>query len=327
MQVLHAGKDSSTYGEVGGVVNTQEPASQLLAGRRAAVTGGSRGIGSAIVGRLLADGASVAFCARERDTVDASAQAFAAAASPERVFGAVADVTDAAALEHFAGAAVARFGGVDSLVCNSGIWGPKGAIDRISMDEWMHAFDVNVHGVVRTIRAFLPALRRSGRGRIVIVAGGGAYMPYPFISAYAATKSAVARLGESIAGELEAEGIPVNMLLPGSVNTRMVDELLAAGRDVLGDTRYDKVLAQVASGANPPEKAAALAAFLLSDRVTGITGKLLSIADPYEAIPAHRAEVGAGDVFTLRRILPADRGLALGPDPANPGRPPGLRLR
>jgi NAD(P)-dependent dehydrogenase (short-subunit alcohol dehydrogenase family) len=308
-------------------VNTEERVGDSLAGRHAAVTGGSRGIGAAIVERLLADGAAVAFCSREAKAVDAAAQRFAASYGAERVWGTVADVTDGAALERFAAAAAARFGGIDSLVCNAGIWGPKGAIDRIAMDEWLRAFDVNVHGVVRTLRAFLPLLRRSGRGRIAIVAGGGAYMPYPFISAYAATKSALARLGESIAGELAEEGIPVNMLLPGSVNTRMVDELLAAGREVLGDARYEKVLAQVESGANPPEKAAALAAFLLSDRSAGITGKLLSITDAYEAIPAHVAELQDGDVFTLRRVLPADRGLALENPSANPRRPGGLGLR
>lgn len=279
-----------------------------LEGRRVAVTGGSRGIGFAIARRLLDDGAAVAVCSRDVGAID-GAVAELGAGREDRVAGYVADVTDGAALERFARGAEERFGGIDSLVANAGIWGPKGPLSSVRLADWLHAFDVNVHGIVRSLHAFLPALRRAGRGRIVVMVGGGSYQPYPYLSAYGATKSAVARMGESVAEELIAEGITLNMMLPGPVNTSMVDELLAAGPEVLGEARYRKVVVQKAGGGTPPEKGAALCAYLLSDRIEGVYGKLISQADPYEAIESHRAEVMLTDVFTLRRVTPQGLGL------------------
>jgi 3-oxoacyl-[acyl-carrier protein] reductase len=282
-----------------------------LQGRRVALTGGSRGIGFAIAQRLLADGAALAFCSRDREAVDAAAARLREANPAAEVHGLVADVTETASVDSFSRDAIAKLGGIDSVVCNSGIWGPKGPLERVSLDEWMYAFDVNVHGVVRTMRAFLPALRASGCGRIVIVAGGGAYQPYPYISAYGATKSAITRLGESIAEELRADNITVKMMLPGPVNTRMVDELLAAGPELLGEKRYNKVVQQRKNGGTPPERGAALCSYLLSDRIAGITGKLISVADPWEHLDRQGDAVMQSDVFTLRRILPRDRAMEL----------------
>lgn len=285
---------------------TDAPGLQPLGGRRVALTGGSRGIGFAIAKRLVQDGAKIAICAREITAVRRAVEALRALSpSPDHVMGTAADVTDTSALERFAEHACRHLNGIDSIVANAGIWGPKGAIDKISFDEWMHAFDVNVHGVVRVLRAFLPALRASGTGRIVIMAGGGAYQPYPYINAYGATKSAVVRLGEQIAEELAPEGIPVNMMLPGPVNTGMVDELLAAGPQMLGEKRYQKVVEQKRAGGTPPEKGAALCSFLLSDRIAGVTGKLISVADPYETFVLHRDEIMSSDALTLRRVVPS----------------------
>jgi NAD(P)-dependent dehydrogenase (short-subunit alcohol dehydrogenase family) len=283
-----------------------------LRNRRAAVTGASRGIGRAIAHRLLADGASVALCARDAAGVRDAADALRAGAPDgARVHGEIADVTDAAALERFANAAEDALDGIDSLVCNAGIWGPKGALDAIAWDDWMHAFDVNVHGVARTVRAFLPALRRAGRARIVILSGGGATKPMPNLAAYSATKTAVVRLGETLAEELRADGIRVNMLAPGAVNTAMLDELLAAGPQRVGRKQYDDALKQRDTGGTPPERGAACCSYLLSDAVDGITGKLISaVWDPWESLDAHRDEIARSDVFTLRRIVPSERGMS-----------------
>lgn len=281
------------------------------AGRRTAVTGASRGIGRAVAERLLADGASVAFCARDGGAVRETQSELHAGAPGARVYGATADVTDAAALERFAADAEVALGAIDALVCNAGIWGPKGPFESIAWDEWMYAFDVNVHGVARTVRAFLPALRRAGRARIVILSGGGATKPMPNLSAYSATKSAVVRLGETLAEELRGDGIAVNMLAPGAVNTAMLDEILVAGPERVGHKQYDDALRQRESGGTSPERGAACAAFLLSDAADGITGKLISaVWDPWESLGAHRIELATSDVFTLRRIVPADRGLS-----------------
>lgn len=281
-----------------------------LDGRRAAVTGASRGIGRAVAQRLLDDGAAVAFCARGEAAVRGAERDLRANAADARVRGTVADVTDEAALARFAREAEDALGGIDALVCNAGIWGPKGPLDAVAWDEWMYAFDVNVHGVARTVRAFLPALRRAGGARIVILSGGGATKPMPNLAAYSATKSAAVRLGETLAEELRADGIAVNMLAPGAVNTAMLDEILAAGAERIGQKQYDDALEQRDSGGTPPERGAACCAYLLSERAAGITGKLISaVWDPWESLGAHRDDLARTDVFTLRRIVPSDRGL------------------
>ena len=275
------------------------------------MTGANRGIGRAVAETLLEQGAHVAFCARQTDSVRAAETALRAHANGARVQGTVADVTDAASLERFAAEAEAALGGIDSLVCNAGIWGPKGPLGDISWDEWMYAFDVNVHGVARTVRAFLPALVRAGNGRIVILSGGGATKPMPNLAAYSATKSAVVRLGETLAEELRGAGIAVNMLAPGAVNTGMLDEIIAAGPERVGEKQYADALAQRKTGGTPPARPAACCAVLLSDRAAGITGKLISaVWDPWESLEEHAADLAGSDVFTLRRIVPSDRGMS-----------------
>jgi NAD(P)-dependent dehydrogenase (short-subunit alcohol dehydrogenase family) len=284
--------------------------SAQLSSRRAAITGASRGIGRAIAARLLSDGASVGLCGRDAVALEAAENELRAGGGEGRVTAAVADVTDAAALERFAAKTEAAFGGIDALVCNAGIWGPKGSFGEIAWDEWLYTFDVNVHGVARTVRAFLPALRRSGRGRIVILSGGGATKPMANLAAYSATKSAVVRLGETLAEELRGDGIEVNMLAPGAVNTRMLEEILAAGPERVGRKQYDDALKQREGGGTPPERGAACCSYLLSDRARGITGKLVSaVWDPWEALDDHVDELARSDVFTLRRVVPADRGM------------------
>lgn len=282
-----------------------------LAGRSIAVTGATRGIGYAVAKQLLADGSAVAVCGREPEAVQRAVAALQAeCGSPERVFGQAADVTHDAQMSAFAQASLERFGHVDGLVCNAGIYGPKGPLETIAWNDWLYTFDVNVHGVARTLRSFIPALRRSGRGRIAILSGGGATKPMPNLAAYCATKSAVVRLGETVAEELRADNIPVNMIAPGAVNTAMLDEVLAAGPELVGRKQYDDALKQREGGGTPPERGARLCSYLMAD-TSGITGKLISaVWDPWESLDGHAADLAASDVFTLRRIVQADRGFA-----------------
>ena len=90
------------------------------------------------------------------------------------------------------------WGRLDTWVCNAGVTGPKGAIDRVDWDAWQDAIAVNLNGTVLCCRAFLPLLRRSGQSKIILLSGGGATKPLPFLSAYAASKAAVARFGETL---------------------------------------------------------------------------------------------------------------------------------
>jgi 3-oxoacyl-[acyl-carrier protein] reductase len=159
-------------------------------------------------------------------------------------------------------------------------------------------------------RAVIPHFRRQGYGKIINLSGGGATAPLPRISAYACSKAAVVRLTETLAEELRDARVDVNAIAPGPLNTRLLDEVLRAGPDRVGRDFYDRSVKQRDGGGVPLEKGAALAVFLASAAGDGITGRLLSaVWDDWARLPRRREALAASDVYTLRRIVPEDRGL------------------
>jgi NAD(P)-dependent dehydrogenase (short-subunit alcohol dehydrogenase family) len=206
--------------------------------------------------------------------------------------------------------AVALFGGLTVLVNNAGIYGPIGRLEDADWDEWEEAVRINLLGTALMCRAALPGMRARGYGKIINLSGGGATSPLPRFTAYAASKAAVVRLTETLAEELRGEGIDVNAIAPGALNTRLLDQVLEAGPENAGRDFHEKAVKQRAEGGVPPEKGAALAAFLASAASDGITGRLLSaVWDDWERLPERRDALAGSDVFTLRRITPKDRGL------------------
>ena len=279
-----------------------------LQGKRAVVTGASQGLGLAIAHQLLADGAKVLICARNQTDLSA-AHAKLDAAYPGRAFAVPCDIAQEAAVEALAAHATALLGGVDILVCNAGVYGPKGAIDTLDWNAWVDALQVNLIGTVYCCRVFLPLLRQAKRGKVLIISGGGATKPLPFLSAYAASKAGVVRFAETLAEELKPEGIDVNAIAPGALNTRLLDEVLAAGPEVVGEAFYNASVKQRDNGGTPLSVGAELCAYLASAESDGVTGKLISAQwDPWRRIAEFQNELIASDIWTLRRIIPAERG-------------------
>ncbi len=284
-----------------------------LQGKRILITGASQGLGLAVAERCLAEGADVAVCARTQEAIERVGAALRARADqggrPQRVVAAVADVSNAAEVEALVARVDRELGGLDGLVNNAGIYGPKGLIEEVDWAAWAKAVEINLFGTVLPCRAVLPGFRKRGAGKIVNLSGGGATAPLPRFGAYAASKAAVVRFTETLAEELRGTAIDVNAVAPGALNTRLLDEVIAAGPDKVGQAFYDRALKQKADGGAPLEKGAALCAFLLSSESDGITGRLLSaVWDPWADLPARRAELAASDIYTLRRIVPKDRG-------------------
>ena len=120
-------------------------------------------------------------------------------------------------------------GSAPPMINNAGVVGPSGAIDAIDWEEWVRAIQVNLLGSVLMSRAVLPHFKTLGRGKIIQLSGGGATNPLPGLSAYATSKAAVIRFVETLAEETRANHIDVNAIAPGALNTRMLDEFLAAG--------------------------------------------------------------------------------------------------
>jgi len=282
-----------------------------LSGRAAVITGASQGLGLTIAEAFLREGASVMICARDADRlVEARAHLAAHVTSGQRVETLAADVSDPADVARFAATALDAFPQIHALVCNAGVYGPMGAIEDVDWEEWTRAMRINIDGSVLPCRAFVPHFKARGYGKIIQLSGGGATTPLPRITAYAASKAAIVRFAESLALELQPHGVDVNAIAPGALNTRMLDEVLAAGPGRVGRDFYDRMTAIKEQGGTPLEKGAALAVYLASAASDGITGRLLSaVWDPWATLADRWHELGPTDVYTLRRITPRDRGL------------------
>jgi 3-oxoacyl-[acyl-carrier protein] reductase len=198
------------------------------------------------------------------------------------------------------------------LVLNAGVYGPMGATESVPLDEWRRALDINLYGVLLPCRAVIPHFKKAGRGKIIVLSGGGATNPLPNISAYAASKAAVVRLMETLAEELKPFRVDVNAIAPGALATRLVDEVLAAGPEKVGAAFYEKNKQWKSKGATPLELGANLAVYLASAQSDGITGKLISAQwDPWEKLHEFKGDLN-NDIYTLRRIVPKDRGKTWG---------------
>lgn len=285
-----------------------------LDGRTALITGASQGLGLEIARAYLHAGArGICICARDGTALEAAARELRAIATDgQQVIAESADVTRPADVERLVDAALEQLGGVTILVNNAGVYGPSGRIDEVDWDEWARAIEINLLGSVLPARALVSHFAEQNYGKVVQLSGGGATGPLARLSAYAASKAAVVRFAETLAVELRELGVAVNAIAPGALNTRMLDEVLAAGPERVGRDFYDRAVEQQRSGGVPLEHGARLAVFLGSAGSDGLTGKLLSaVWDPWEALPEHLGDLDS-DVYTLRRIVPADRGLAWG---------------
>jgi len=288
--------------------------SDELKDRAAIVTGASQGLGLAIARAYVEAGASVAICARDANALAvAEKELRALATSGQRVFASTADVANEADVTSFVAAALREFGHIDILVNNAGVYGPLGALDAIDWAEWVRAIEINLFSSILFCRALLPHFRENRYGKIVQLSGGGATNPLPRISAYAASKAAIVRFAETLAEEVRGDGIDVNAIAPGALNTRLLDEVLAAGPERVGANFYERSLKQKETGGAGLDRGAELAVFLASAASDGITGKLISaVWDPWIEFPDHADDLKKTDIYTLRRIVPKDRGFTWG---------------
>ena len=279
------------------------------------VTGASQGLGASIARAYVRAGASVMLCARDAALLEQRRQALQAlvGADNQQVLAMVADVSREEDVAKLVETALRAFPQVHVLVNNAGVYGPHGAIERVAWRAWVQAIEVNLFGSVLMCRALLPHMKEHRYGKIIQLSGGGATNPLPHITAYAASKVAVVRFAESLADEVREFGIDVNSLAPGALNTRLLDQVLASGPEAVGRDFYDRAQKQKETGGASLERAADACVFLAGAASDGITGKLISaVWDPWAELPAHRDELRSSDIYTLRRIMPADRGRSWG---------------
>jgi NAD(P)-dependent dehydrogenase (short-subunit alcohol dehydrogenase family) len=249
-----------------------------LAGRRALVTGGGRGIGRAVALDLAGAGAAVAVAARTRADLDAVvAEVVRAGGRAEAV---VVDVVDPASVKAAFAAARAALGGIDILVNGAGV-APTAPLAKTSDELWRQVIEINLSGTFYCLREALPEMTGRGWGRVVNLASIAGKTGQRYIGAYAASKHGVLGLTRCAALEVATAGVTVNAVCPGYVDTPMLDAGVArivekTGKSVeearrgLAETSPQKRLYTA-------EEVSALVLFLCGERAGGINGQALSV--------------------------------------------------
>ncbi|ORW36720.1 short-chain dehydrogenase [Mycobacterium paraense] len=226
--------------------------------KTAVVTGGGSGIGQAVAQRLRADGLDVA-------TIDLRPS--------ETELAFTADVTDRSQVDAALAAIRAQLGPVTVLVNAAGLDGFK-RFANITFEDWQRVIDVNLNGVFHTIQAVLPDMVEAGWGRIVNISSSSTHSGAPYMSHYVAAKSAVNGLTKSLALEYGPNGITVNAVPPGFIDTPMLRT--AEQNGFLGNIE-ETIARTPVRRMGKPEDIAAACAFLISEEAGYITGQILGV--------------------------------------------------
>jgi len=270
---------------------------------RIVVTGSSSGIGLALCEYLVTAGHEVWGLARSDQ------KRLSLSANPHFQHSRC-DVADWSQVAAAAREIAINWQNLDALVTAAGTQGVIGRTLELDPQQWSDTVRTNLDGTFHAIRALYPLLARAQRrAKIVCFSGGGATKARPNFSAYAAAKTAIVRLVETVAEEERGSALDINAIAPGAIATRMTDEVLAIGPGAAGTSEYTAALKQKEAGLAPLHKALALVEWLLSPQSDGVAGRLLSAPwDPWPDLARHAAELAASEIYTLRRILPAERG-------------------
>ena len=274
---------------------------------RIIITGTSSGIGRGLAKRFCEAGHEVWGIARRAQ----SAFALEQQNSGHSFRATCADISQWSQLESWSREVGEAWGNADALICAAGVQGPLGPAMQLTAEDWAQNLNINLNGTFNTLRAAHPLLLRAQRrAKIVCFSGGGSTGPRPFFTPYAVAKAGIVRMVENLAHEWAGLPVDINALAPGAVNTRMTDEVLTAGPACVGENEHRKTAEQKVKGGTPIEKVAHAIEFLLSPVSDGISGRLISgLWDPLLSLPDRREQLQESDIYTLRRIVPEDRGL------------------
>lgn len=245
-----------------------------LEGKIALVTAASGGLGFATARALAQEGAQVAICSRDQ-TRAGEAAARISDETGTKVSGYEADVSQASSLESLFAAVTTDLGGLDILVCNAG-GPPPGDFAALDEAKWDLAYSLTLQSVVRSVRLALPHLRSRGGGSILALASSSVKQPIPNLLLSNVFRPAVHGLCKSLASELAGDGIRVNVLSPGRVETERIQQLDEAraqreGRP-LEEIKASSLAAIPLGRLGRPEEFGRVAAFLCSDAASYVTG-------------------------------------------------------
>lgn len=250
------------------------------AAQTALVTGGSRGIGRAIVEALAESGWQVYFCCRRQESLDSALEEIGAR-FPNQVAGRTCDVGEQDQVDALVHWVVADAGRLDCLVNNAGIAGPTGRVDEIDPEEWDRCLDITITGQFNCARLAIPHLKASKNASITNYSSSAGKFGFPLRSPYAAAKWGVIGFTKTLAMELGPNGIRCNAIQPGPVDgarIRAVIDAKARAANISFEEMQDRVLAnQSIKQLIPPEQLANLTVYLASPRASLISGQELAV--------------------------------------------------
>lgn len=250
-----------------------------LTGKRALVTGASKGIGRAIAEGLSAEGARVVIASRDGSACEAVAREIAANSGSE-VLGTSCDMGDMHAVDALADFCGEHLGGIDILVNNTG-GPPFGAVSKVDSDTWRQYFDSMFVSVTRLTGHLLPGMREQGWGRVLLVTSIGVIEPIPQLGISNALRIALTNWAKTLSMEVAPDGVTINALMPGRIETDRIRSLIQATAEQRGVD--PSVIAAETAAAIPmgrvgrPDEFAALAVFLAGEPASYITGTATSI--------------------------------------------------
>lgn len=261
------------------------------------ITGAGRGIGKRLALGFAEKGARIGLLARSKPELDVTSIEVQQRGGSAVVLP--ADIRSYQALCQ----ALESFGPPDVLICAAAIQGPIAPLTQAPPELIADTITTNLTGIMYCLRAVLPLMQQRRQGKIIVLSGGGSMRPRPFFSAYAATKTALVRLVETVAQEVVNDNIQINCMGPGGTYTSMTDEILQAG-DAAGVQEFEDARQIRITGGVALEKQLALTSFLASEASNHITGRLIHVTDDWKRLAD---EVLAPNLYTLRRVQKPER--------------------
>ncbi len=253
-----------------------------IAGRVAVVTGADSGMGSAVCQFLLAAGVKVMMTDRNAESLRGEAEKLETLGT---LATHTADLTEAGSVDRLRDATRDAFGPADILVHTAGVTGPTGDFLTLSDADWAKTLDINLMAAVRVCRAFIPAMREKGWGRVVLFASEDGLQPYVDDLPYCACKAAIINLAKGLSKAYGGDGLTVNSILPAFIASPMTDKMMARRAETLG-LSFDEAISSFLDEERPgiavkrrgaPREIASAVAYLCSSHASFVNGSAMRV--------------------------------------------------